>query len=114
LPARTAKPIIILSRKASSAETKRFSALVKRTSIIAFFAAGAIIRGVNLAPGNFVNPSQITIAVTVGRVGRAVKDKVLYDPKSMRVSPFMVFGVLVGKNKCRPNTMSSRRIVTPV
>ena len=89
-------------------------------SIFAFSAAGAIIRGVNLAPGNFVNPSQITIAVidpVVSRAGdgtRAAPAVVLYDRKSMRVSPFTVFGVLVGKNKCRPNTMSSRRRITPL
>jgi hypothetical protein len=87
----------------------------EKFSIFAFLCGyGAIIRGVNLAPGNFVNPSQITIAVIDVRGGRAVKAIVLYDPKSMLVCPFTVCGVLVGKNKCRPNTMSNRRRVTPV
>jgi hypothetical protein len=50
----------------------------KYFSIFAFLGGdGAIIRGVNLAPGNFVNPSQITIAVIDVRGGRAVKAIVL-------------------------------------
>lgn len=80
------------------------------TSIVAFLASSTIKR--NTAPGSVAKPSPVTTtSITSSSYPPPCRGVIIRWRSRRSVYPFMIFDVLISKNKCRSMTMPTRGVV---